>query len=332
MKFLGFEWYRIVASKKLLFLFLGCFGSLCLIATGIYWSQEPLRSELPEGVTTAMQLDMYQMVIENNLSELEGDISIHDRAYLVDQNAKFQYYIDTQTTEFEYLDYHYPTNRIVGAEWVGFMFFLGGISAYALYAFAVFVPAFVYGLDYESGFLKNIIAAPRSRRMIFWMKGGFSSLTIMVFGLFLFVLALILGQFDSNGQVFLLIQNGVVHTIAANKVFLAFALGQLILSAVLTSLTTLVVVLTKNITFSAGASATFYLICQLVGGRMEQQMALDQNVGWNYQSFLGVPFFDVKYLYPYGFSSMFLAVVGAYIMISFSLNFAALRRFRKQDL
>jgi ABC-type transport system involved in multi-copper enzyme maturation permease subunit len=192
-------------------------------------------------MTNAMQLEMYQLVIDNNLLELEGDLSIQDRAYLLEQNAKFQYYIDTQTTEFDYLDYHYPTNRIIGAEWVGYMFFLGGIGAYSLYAFSVFVPSFVYGLDYESGFLKNIIAAPRSRRRIFWMKGGFSSLTIMVFGLFLFVLALILGQFDSNGQVFLLIQNGVVHTITVNQVFLAFALGQLILSAVLTSLIALII-------------------------------------------------------------------------------------------
>lgn len=169
-------------------------------------------------ITYGQRVEYFDRLIAE--AELIGAPDSVRNAYVIERDL-YQFYLDTGTIQHDYVD---PMQLLTPDQTVrgeSFAFMVLTVFRYVLYAYAVFLGASSFAMEYRSGMMRTLVAAPLRRRDILLGKLLFvtleSAIAVAMTGIVAWVIASIYGI----GSVPVLVQTATAFvSVSAFSLFL----------------------------------------------------------------------------------------------------------------
>ncbi|MFU8792831.1 MAG: hypothetical protein ACNA7K_02295 [Acholeplasmataceae bacterium] len=193
--------------------------------------------------------------------ELEDEeLSDYHKQNLRIEKNKLEFLLLTQTIENEYLDITDSGRKLNIHQGTSLMFYLFNSTYILILLFTVFISIYTFLFDIQSGTIKNILASEETRKNVF--LGKFAFQMSAVYGvLFIALFIAIIFGLQSPQAEFLVSINGDYYALNCLTSFLFQSMGLIILVLVVSLITNLLILITRNLTYTI--SIIFWLILGL---------------------------------------------------------------------
>ncbi|MDE6075852.1 MAG: hypothetical protein K2G26_05385, partial [Clostridia bacterium] len=200
VRLLKYEWARLKAYKKW-FAVLAAAVVIILAGIGVGFA---LKSALPiSGVDKAATMQEYRQQLETDRAILQvhaDELTDFEKFSVGREIEKLQFFIDTDTTESDYLSISEYTGKIQGYEAFGFCVYFFEYSSYFFIALAVAGALWAFSVETQVHSIKNLLAAPADRKSIFAVKTAVSAGAVLIVPVILFAVFLIVCACVPNGS------------------------------------------------------------------------------------------------------------------------------------
>lgn len=171
LRALRYEWYRLYHCPKLWVPVVVVFALLIIVGSINYFFIMPTDSKdvhdrQSELIAIHDEIDEYRIVLD----EHGGSLSRRELRAYRSELSKLEFYWETRTIPSDYANAQFLSHKIAGREGTGFMFYMGTISAFAVWAVSIILGAFLFGYDYSIHNYKNLFASTVGHKSIFNAK------------------------------------------------------------------------------------------------------------------------------------------------------------------
>jgi len=259
MKIFKFEYQKLTENKILFFTLIG--SIIIIISVLIVIFSFTSFSSPNQSLTKDQILSGYQVNLDRINEELENEeLSDYHKQNLRIEKNKLEFLLLTQTIENEYLDITDSGRKLNIYQGTSMMFYIFNSIYILILLFAVFISIYTFLFDIQSGTIKNILASEETRKNVF--LGKFAFQMSAVFGvLFIALFIAIIFGLQSPQAKFLVSLNGDYYALNCLTSFLFQSIGLIILVLVVSLITNLLILVTRNLTYTI--SIIFWLILGL---------------------------------------------------------------------
>lgn len=259
MKIFKFEYQKLLGNK---ILFFTLFGSIIILITTLIVIFSVASFSSPnQSITKEQVLSGYQVNLNRINEELEDEeLSEYHKQNLRIEKNKLEFFLLTQTIENEYLDITDSGRKLNIHQGTSLMFYLFNSTYILILLFAIFISIYTFLFDIQSGTIKNILASKETRKNVF--LGKFAFQMSVVYGvLFIALFIAIIFGLQSPQAEFLVSINGNYFALNCLTSFLFQSIGLILLVIIVSLITNLLILITRNITYTI--SIIFWLILGL---------------------------------------------------------------------
>jgi len=259
MKIFKFEYRRLSENKILFFTLIG--SIIIIISILIMIFSFTSFSSPNQSITKEQVLSGYQVNLNRINEELEDEeLSDYHKQNLRTENNKLEFLLLTQTIENEYLDITDSGRKLNIHQGTSMMFYIFNSIYILILLFAVFISIYTFLFDIQSGTIKNILASEETRKNVFLGKFAFQMSAVYGVLLISLFIAIIFGLQSPQAE-FLVSINGDYYALNCLTSFLFQSIGLIILVLVVSLITNLLILVTRNLTYTI--SIIFWLILGL---------------------------------------------------------------------
>ncbi|MGN0823802.1 MAG: ABC transporter permease subunit [Candidatus Coproplasma sp.] len=324
-RLLKYEAVRIGTQKIWLFLLLGLIVAVALIF-GIGYAQDDAHELGGFDKAAVMQeyeehyLQYCRMIDEYGDTTSEEQLKNWEK-----QAALYRFYLDTDTTEYDYVNSFDYTFKYVGYENFGFCNYFFEMMTYVFCITAVICALWTFSAEQRT--VKNLLAAPIKRKQIFAVKTGVTFFAAMLTPVFLFVALVITCACSPTRQ--FLIYTGRYVAVSGVHMFAQIGVRNLLVIAFFYFFTLLCTQYLKPLA-SALTPLFGFIFLELLGAILANK-PLFYRLGS--AAFNPFNFYPVMGLWGYlgGFDFHFIIIVVAYLLVEVGLLIWSGVRFNRKD-
>lgn len=327
MKIFKFEYQKLLGNKILLFTLI---GSIIIIITILIMTFSFTSFSSPnQSITKEQILSGYQVNLNRINEELEDEeLSEYHKQNLRIEKNKLEFLLLTQTIENEYLDITDSGRKLNIHQGTSLMFYLFNSTYILILLFAVFISIYTFLFDIQSGTIKNILASEETRKNVFLGKFAFQMSSVYGVLFIALFIAIIFGLQSPQAE-FLISINGDYYALNCLTSFLFQSIGLIILVLVVSLITNLFILITRNLTYTI--SIIFWLILGLFLFYLFMEKSIE--IG-NLNNVVNPAdytlFINIEYFYRYTQLRTFFWTLG-YSIFAIIIYIIQKRKFQKID-
>lgn len=324
-RLLKYEAVRVWTQKRWLLLLLGLIVAFALIFGIGYAERDPYELS---GRDKAAIMESYearyqqysQMIEEHGNQTTEGQLE-----YWKKQAALYRFYLDSDTTELDYVSKSDYTFKYEGYENFGFCNYFFEMMTYVFCVTAVICALWTFSAERHT--VKNLLAAPIKRKQIFAVKTGVTFSAAMALPVLLFI-ALIITCACSPQRSYL-IYTGVYSPVSGTHMFAQIGVRNLLVIAFFYFITLLCTQYFKPLA-SALTPLFGFVFLELLGAIFSGKPLL---VKFGTAAFNTFNLYPVLGLWSYlgGFDLHFIILVVVYLLVEGGLLLWSGIKFNKKD-
>lgn len=327
MKIFKFEYQKLRGNKTLFFTLIG--SIIIIISTLIMIFSFTSFSSPNQSITKEQVLSGYQVNLNRINEELEDEeLSDYHKQNLRIEKNKLEFLLLTQTIENEYLDITDSGRKLNIHQGTSLMFYLFNSTYILILLFAVFISIYTFLFDIQSGTIKNILASEETRKNVFLGKFAFQMSAVYGVLFIALFIAIIFGLQSPHAE-FLVSINGDYYALNCLTSFLFQSIGLIILVLVVSLITNLLILITRNLTYTI--SIIFWLILGLFLFYLFMEKSIEiSNLNNVVNPADYTLFINIEYFYRYTQLRTFYWTLG-YSIFAIIIYIIQKRKFQKID-
>ena len=242
-KVIKFEIAKILSNIKLIKTLIFIFIVIILLFV-ILFAFEQINTQEPQFSKEQILL-MYESRLENINNELINTPEGNLKKNLINEKLKLEYFIKTNTTEYDYLKMTHIGDKIKNCLSTSFMFYMFNSTYVTIILLAIFLSIYTFAFDIENKYIKNICSSQITKKNIIIGKLLFHLLCFTLLFILYTMILFIIGLFNRNTN--LLVFDGVrYYSMNALVSFLLQSIGLYFLCVVVSIITDYIIIIGKK--------------------------------------------------------------------------------------
>lgn len=322
-----YEFFKSLSSK-MLYIILGLILIIFLTFVFIHLNDVTVSRNLPAFDREALRQFYLNKMVENNLNISSGNLEFFQIKSLLEQNTLYQFYIDTNTVEYDYFSFVNLGVKTEGIVMSSFVFSFSEFMKYPIVLIPIISSLSHFTIDFENGNIKNILSSKKGRKDIFNGKhlSGVAEITII------FLIMFIIGSFmiviESPSQLILINIDGKYYSDTLYSVFAIRSVSYFIFALFTYELMTLLGIFLKNGFLSSITILFAYLFLLVIFVGLTQMGFVKSN----YFSMLAFPITNILECGAYGYISYsIILLLSTYAIFTIGIYYTNLKLFLRKD-